>query len=132
MASVSAYPRTRAAGALLVAGALLAAPATALGKPKGDDPAPDRPPARQGTTPCSILTPGVQPGVISTVGRDTIAASGNGTLVCHGAVPVGPRRTVVIKGLRCPTPAGVTRKSHTVITRSGRVKLTCHFTAAKG
>jgi hypothetical protein len=121
--SVSAHPRIRAAAGLLTAAALLAAPATAPAKPK-----PDGAPA-QGTTPCSILTPGVQPGVISTIGRYTIAASGNGTLVCHGSVPAGPPRTIVIKGLRCPTPAGITWKSHTVITRSGNVNLTCHFKA---
>jgi hypothetical protein len=113
----------RAAAGLLTATALLAAPVTAPAKPKPDGA------AVQGTTPCSILTPGVQPGVISTIGHYTIAASGNGTLVCHGRVPAGPPRTVVIKGLRCPTPAGTTWKSHTVITRSGNVNLTCHFKA---
>jgi hypothetical protein len=120
--SVLAHSRIRIVGTLAVS-ALLAAPAAAPAKPKGDDD------AARGTTPCSILTPGVQPGVISTVGRYTVAASGNGTLVCRGRVAAGPPRTIVLKGLRCPTPAGLTWKSHTIITRSGRVTLTCHFKA---
>jgi hypothetical protein len=121
--SVSGHPRTRLAAGLLSACALLAAPATAPAKPKPDGA------ASQGTRPCSILTPGLQPGVIATTGHYTIAASGNGTLVCHGQVPNPPPRTLRFDGLRCPMPAGVTWKSHTVITRSGRVTLTCHFKA---
>jgi hypothetical protein len=127
--SVSAHPRIRSAVPALAATALIAAPAIADAKPKLEPQPAPAPSPTQGATPCSILTPGVQPGVISTVGHYTIAASGNGTLVCHGSVPEGPRRTIVIKGLRCPTPAGVTWKSHTVITRSGTVNLTCHFKA---
>jgi hypothetical protein len=122
------HPRTRARGLLAAvgAGALLAAPATTVAKPK-----PPHGGAVRGETTCSILTPGVAPGVITTTGRYTITPSGNGTLVCHGQVPQGPPEAVVVKGLRCPTPAGVTWKSHTVITPSGRVTLTCHFKAAK-
>jgi hypothetical protein len=127
--SVIAHPRIRAAGPVLAAGALLAAPAIAPAKPKPEPPPQPRTAPMQGTTPCSILLPGMQPRVIATVGHYVIAASGNGTLVCHGAVPNGPPRTRVIKGLRCPTPAGVTWKSHTVIAPSGRVALTCHFKA---
>ena len=122
MVSVLLDPRSRNAAALLAAGALLVAPGVASAKPKEPGHG-----ATRGTTPCSILTPGVPPGVISTTGRYTIAASGNGTLVCHGNVAAPPPRTIVLKGLRCPTPAGVTWKSHTVIARSGRVHLTCHF-----
>lgn len=127
--SVFAHPRIRTALPVLAAGALLAAPAIAPAKPKPEPQPEPRRGAVQGSTPCSILLPGMQPRVIATVGHYTIAASGNGTLVCHGAVPNGPPRTRVIKGLRCPTPAGVTWKSHTVIARSGRVALTCHFKA---
>ena len=124
--SVSPHPRTRAAAALLTACALVTIPATAAAKPKrGEE-------ATTGTLPCSILTPGVNPGVITTTGQYTIAASGNGTLVCHGQVPAGPPRTLHVNGLRCPTPAGVTWRSHTVITRSGKVTLTCHFKAKDG
>jgi hypothetical protein len=115
---VRVHPRAVAAVCVLTAG-MLAAPAVAgAKKPK--------PPSR-GTIPCSILTPGVAPGVIQTVGRFRVTPSGNGTLVCHGQVPQGPPRAVVVKGLSCPTPAGVTNRSHTVITPSGRVTLTCHF-----
>jgi hypothetical protein len=123
--SVSAHPRTRAAAALLTSCALLAAPTMAPAKPKHDD-------ASEGIRPCSILTPGIQSGVITTLGHYTIAANGNGTLVCQGQVPDPPPRTVRLDGLRCPTPAGVTWRSHTVITRSGNVTLTCHFKAKDG
>jgi hypothetical protein len=119
----SAHPRTRAAG-LLLAATVLVAPAAAVAKPKPPDGG-----ATHGTTSCSILTPGVAPGVITTVGRYTVTPKGNGTLVCHGQVPQGPPRAIVVKGLRCPTPAGVTNRSHTVITPSGRVTLTCHYKA---
>jgi hypothetical protein len=124
--SVSAHPRINAAAALLTSCALLATPALALAKPKHDDG------ASEGTRPCSILTPGMQSGVITTLGHYTIAANGNGTLVCRGQVPDPPPRTVHLDGLRCPTPAGVTWRSHTVITKSGRVTLTCHFKAKDG
>jgi hypothetical protein len=126
---VPAHPRTRAAALVLAASAMLAAPAAAAAK--------DKPPkapghgAVRGQSACSILTPGVAPGVITTVGRSTITPSGNGTLICHGRVPAGPPHRVIINGLRCPTPAGVTWKSHTVITPSGNVTLTCHFKAHK-
>ena len=123
--SVFPHPRIRAAAGLLLTGALLAAPAAAPAKSK------PKPPPVQGTTPCSVLTPSLQPGVIDTIGNYTIAPNGNGTLVCHGSVPVGPPRTIVMDGLRCPTPAGITWQSHTVITRSGNVTLTCHFKAPK-
>jgi hypothetical protein len=107
----------------LAVAAALAAPAAAQGKPKHDE----RGGATQGTTQtCSILTPGIAPGVITASGHYTVTPSGNGTLVCHGRVPQGPPRAVRIDGLRCPTPAGVTTRSHTVITPSGRVTLTCH------
>ena len=85
--------------------------------------------ATRGQISCSILTPGIAPGVITTTGRYTITPSGNGTLICHGRVAQGPSHARIIKGLRCPTPAGATTKSHTVITPSGRVTLTCHFKA---
>jgi hypothetical protein len=130
--TVLAHPRVRAVALALAAGTMLAAPAAAAAKHK-----PPKPPtahkhgAVHGERPCSILTPGVAPGVITTVGRYTITPSGNGTLVCHGRVPAGPEHRVVVHGLRCPTPAGVTWKSHTVITPSGRVTLTCHFKARK-
>jgi hypothetical protein len=134
--SVLGHPRIRAAAGLVAISALVAAPATAVAKRDHDGPAKPSGPtaehaATQGTTPCSILTPGVAPGVISTSGHYTVAANGNGTLVCHGSVPVGPPRTIVLDGLRCPTPAGITWQSHTVITRSGNVTLTCHFKAPK-
>jgi hypothetical protein len=123
------HPRIRVRGLLIAAGAstLLAAPAVAVAKQK-----PPHGGAVHGETSCSILTPGVAPGVITTTGRYTITPSGNGTLVCEGQVPQGPPEAVVVKGLRCPTPAGVTWKSHTVVRPSGRVKLTCHFKAGKG
>ena len=134
MVNVPAHPRIRAACALAAGGLLLAAPATVVGKGKPDSPPatvaakgkPGGGGASPGTTPCSILTPHVAPGVIHTVGHYTVTPSGNVALVCHGRVPQGPTRTIRVNGLRCPTPAGVTTKSHTVITRSGRVTLTCH------
>jgi hypothetical protein len=128
--TVPAHSRTRAAALALAAGAMLVAPAAADAKHK-----PPKPPhhgAVRGESSCSILTPGVAPGVITTVGHYTIGRRGNGTLVCHGRVPQGPPHRIVIDGLRCPTPAGVTWKSHTVITPSGAVTLTCHFKARKG
>ena len=111
------------AATIVAAAALVAWPAAVPAKPK-----PERDRA-QGRTSCSILTPGVAPGRISTTGHYTVSRSGNGTLVCHGRVPQGPPRTIRIDGLRCPTPAGVTMRSHTVITPSGRVTLTCHVKA---
>jgi hypothetical protein len=132
--TVPAFSRTRAAALLLAASAMLAAPTAAAAK---DKPPRQKPPkahghgAARGESSCSILTPGVAPGVITTVGRYTITPSGNGTLVCHGRVPAGPPHRVIVNGLRCPTPAGVTWMSHTVITPSGNVTLTCHFKASK-
>jgi hypothetical protein len=124
---VRLHPRNLVAvGLLAVTGAALT-PVVAGAKPKHPGEGSTR-----GQTPCSILTPGIAPGVIQTTGRYTITPSGNGTLVCRGQVPQGPPRAVVVKGLRCPTPAGVTYRSHTVITPSGRVKLTCHFKARGG
>ena len=119
---VRVHPRALAAVCLLTAG-VLAAPAVAGAK----KPKPPPGGASAGTISCSVLTPGVAPGVIQTVGRYRVTPSGNGTLVCQGQVPQGPPRAVVVKGLSCPTPGGVTNRSHTVITPSGRVTLTCHF-----
>jgi hypothetical protein len=122
---VRIHPRRVAAvGLLALTGAALS-PVVADAKPKP----PGEEGATHGRTSCSILTPGIAPGVITTAGRYTITPSGNGTLVCHGQVPQGPAHALVVKGLRCPTPAGVTNKSHTVVTPSGRVTLTCHFKA---
>jgi hypothetical protein len=121
------HPHTRVAAGLLAAGALAASPAAVQAKPK-----PPHEGATHGQTSCSVLTPGIAPGVITTVGRYTISPNGNGTLVCRGSVPQGPTDAIVVKGLRCPTPAGVTTHSHTVITPSGRVTLTCHFKAREG
>jgi hypothetical protein len=126
---VAMHPHTRIAAGLLAAGALAASPAVAQAKPK---PKPPHEGATRGQIACSVLTPGVAPGVIQTVGRYTITPSGNGTLICRGSVPQGPAQAIVVKGLRCPTPAGVTTRSHTVITPSGRVTLTCHFKAREG
>ncbi len=124
MIDVRVHPRSRVAAGLLTAGALAASPVVAQAKPK-----PPHDAATRGQTPCSILTPGVAPGVVTAVGRYTITPSGNGTLICRGRVPQGPARAIVVKRLRCPTPAGVTMRSHTVIRPSGRVTLTCHFKA---
>jgi hypothetical protein len=121
---VRSHPRRIVAvGLLAVTGAALS-PVVAGAKPKHPGEG-----ATHGRTSCSILTPGIAPGVISTTGRYTITPSGNGTLVCRGQVPHGPPRALVVKGLRCPTPAGVTSRSHTVVTPSGRVTLTCRFKA---
>jgi hypothetical protein len=124
---VRIHPRRVVAVGLLALTGVALSPVVAVAKPKHPDEG-----ARHGQTSCSILTPGVAPGVITTTGSYTITPSGNGTLVCRGQVPQGPPRAVVVKGLRCPTPAGVTYRSHTVITPSGRVKLTCHFKARGG
>ena len=118
--------RIVAVGLLAVTGAALS-PVVAGAKPKHPGEG-----ATHGRTSCSILTPGIAPGVITATGRYTITPSGNGTLICHGQVPQGPPHALVVKGLRCPTPAGVTNKSHTVVTPSGRVTLTCHFKARGG
>jgi hypothetical protein len=124
---VRVHPRALVAVSVLTAG-VLAAPAVAGAKkhtPPSGSPS-------GGTISCSVLTPGVAPGVIQTIGHYRVTPSGNGTLVCHGQVPQGPPRAVVVKGLQCPTPAGVTNRSHTVITPSGRVTLTCHFKRKDG
>jgi hypothetical protein len=124
---VQLHPRRAlVVGLLAVTGAALT-PVVAGAKPKHPGEGPTR-----GETPCSILTPGIAPGVIQTTGRYTITPSGNGTLVCHGQVSQAPPHALVVKGLRCPTPAGVTHRSHTVVTPSGRVTLTCHFKAHGG
>jgi hypothetical protein len=116
-------------GPLLAAAAILIVPAASSAK-KPDPPGRGGD-AQQATVRCSILTPGVPPGVIVGPGHFTVTPSGNGTLVCHGTVPQGPPRALRFRGLRCPTPAGVTSRSHTVITPSGRVTLTCHVKARR-
>lgn len=127
MIDVRVHPRKVIAAGLPALTCAALFPVVAVAKPKHPGEG-----ATHGQTSCSILTPGIAPGVITTTGRYTITPSGNGTLVCRGQVPQGPPRALVVKGLRCPTPAGITNRSHTVITPSGRVKLTCHFKARGG
>ena len=124
MIDVRIHPRTVVAVGMLAVTCAALPPVVAGAKPK-----PPGEGAAHGQTACSILTPGIAPGVIRTTGRYTITPSGNGTLVCHGQVPQGPPHAVILRGLRCPTPAGVTNASHTVVTPSGRVTLTCHLKA---
>jgi hypothetical protein len=75
---------------------------------------------------CGILLPGFTPDEVYGPGKYVVTPSGNGVLVCRAEIPVGPPRTLVIENLLCLTPAGPTTNSHTVITKSGQVTLTCH------
>ena len=78
---------------------------------------------------CGILTPPFG-SVVATDSIFILTPSGHATLVCKGDLPagVGPDKAIVIEGLLCHAP-GVTstNESHTTITPSGEVSLTCHF-----
>ena len=78
---------------------------------------------------CGILTPPFG-SVTATDSVFVLTPNGHATLVCKGDLPagVGPEKAIVIEGLLCHAP-GVTdtTESHTTITPSGEVSLTCHF-----
>ena len=82
--------------------------------------------ASKGEGLCGIALPGLTPDAVYGPGTYVVTPSGNGVLVCHAEILVGPPKTLVIDGLLCLTPAGLTTNSHTVITKSGQVTLTCH------
>ncbi len=78
---------------------------------------------------CGIATPPFG-SVIATDSIFVHTPSGNATLVCKGHLPtgVGPKSAIVIEDLTCFAP-GVTptTESHTTISPSGAVTLTCRF-----
>ena len=82
--------------------------------------------AAKGEGLCGIALPGLTPDAVFGPGTYVVTPSENGELVCHAEIPVGPPKTLVIDDLLCLTPAGFTTNSHTVITKSGQVTLTCH------
>lgn len=78
---------------------------------------------------CGILTPPFG-SVVATDSIFILTPSGHATLVCKGDLPagVGPDKAIVIEGLLCHAPGvTATNESHTTITPSGEVSLTCHF-----
>ena len=79
--------------------------------------------------PCGILTPPFG-SVVATDSIFVLTPSGHAVLVCKGDLPagVGPTSAIVIDGLLCGAPGvAPTTRSHTTITPSGEVNLTCHF-----
>ena len=82
--------------------------------------------AAKGEGLCGIALPGLTPDAVFGPGSYVVTPSGDGVVVCHAEIPVGPPKTLVIDDLLCLTPAGFTTNSHTVITKGGQVTLTCH------
>ncbi len=78
---------------------------------------------------CGILTPPFG-SVTATDSIFVLTPSGHAVLVCKGDLPagIGPTSAIVIDGLVCNAPGvAPTTRSHTTITPSGEVNLTCHF-----
>lgn len=57
--------------------------------------------------------------------------SGNSKVTCNGTLPAGAalpdNRAVVLSDGLCSTGFGITDDFHLVVTKSGRVSLTCHI-----
>ena len=78
---------------------------------------------------CGIATPPFG-SVTATDSMFVLTRNGHATLVCKGHLPagVGPKSAIVIEALPCSAPGvAPTTESHTTITPSGEVSLTCHF-----
>ncbi|HET7419060.1 MAG TPA: hypothetical protein VFL27_01620 [Candidatus Dormibacteraeota bacterium] len=78
---------------------------------------------------CGIATPPFGQ-VTATDSIFVLTPNGHATLVCKGDLPsgVGPKSAIVIDNLTCSAPGVLpTTDSHTTITPSGEVSLTCHF-----
>jgi hypothetical protein len=83
----------------------------------------------------TIEVPGLRPYLrqpVGTSGRFVVTPSGNVHFVCHASVPARtrlPANAVVVDGTPCFLPnRRRTNDSHIVLTPSGQITLTCHFT----